>query len=194
MAPLLLLASDSPRRRALLREAGIDFETASPAIVERADTALTLLELSAYNAARKGMAVARRHRDRVVLAADTLVALEGEVMGKPDDLEDALRILRRLSGKVHQVCTAVFVGHLASGQGAAFQEMTDVRFKRLSESHIRRYVARVNPLDKAGAYAAQGDGAEIIDRMEGSYSNVVGLPMERTLPILARFGIRVNRA
>lgn len=193
MGASLVLASNSPRRGELLAQAGIEFEIVPPEVAERSDPNFALSELTTWNAVRKGLAVARAYPGRVVLAADTLVALDGKVIGKPNDLEGAVRILQELSGRVHQVCSAVFVGHLARGRTGVFQEISHVRFKRLGQTAIRKYVARVNPLDKAGGYAAQGHGADIIEQIEGSYTNVVGLPMERTLPLLARFGIRPKK-
>ena len=189
MSPKFILASNSPRRFDLLTEAGFAFEVIAPDVPERSDIALTLRELVTWNALRKGFAVARAHPDRVVLAADTLVAWQGEFIGKPRDHADAVRILQRLSGNVHEVCSAVFLGHLARQRTIVFQEISRVRFKPLSRAAVEHYLARVNPLDKAGAYAAQGDGGEIIEEIDGSYTNVVGLPMEQTVPALAHFGI-----
>jgi septum formation protein len=186
----LLLASDSPRRAALLAEGGFDFETVSPRVAEKFDVDLTLRELTMWNAIRKGTSVARMRSDRVVLAADTLIALEGKVIGKPADLSEAARILRRLSGRTHEVCSAVFVCHFAAGRSASIDEISHVRFRRLSIAGIDNYLARVDPLDKAGAYAAQGGGAEIIEKIEGSVSNVVGLPIEQTRRLLRQFGIK----
>jgi septum formation protein len=186
----LVLASDSPRRAALLAEAGFDFETVSPRIEERFDVDLTLRELTMWNAIRKGTSVARMRPDRVVLAADTLIALEDKVIGKPADLSEAAQILRRLSGQTHEVCSAVFIYRFAAGQAATFHEFSSVRFRRLTEAKIDKYLAKVDPLDKAGAYAAQGCGAEIIAKIDGSYTNVVGLPMEKTVVALAQFGIQ----
>ena len=185
----LLLASGSPRRAALLAEAGFDFETVSPRIEEKLDVDLTLRELTMWNAIRKGTSVARMRPDRVVLAADTLIALEGKVIGKPADLGNAAQILRRLSGRTHQVCSAVFIYRFAAGQPVAFHEFSRVRCRRLSTNEIDTYLAKVDPLDKAGAYAAQG-GAEIIAKIDGSYTNVIGLPMEKTLVALAQFGFQ----
>ena len=185
----LLLASGSPRRAALLAEAGFDFETVSPRIEEKLDVDLTLRELTMWNAIRKGTSVARMRPDRVVLAADTLIALEGKVIGKPADLGNAAQILRRLSGRTHEVCSAVFIYRFAAGQPVAFHEFSRVRFRRLSTNEIDTYLAKVDPLDKAGAYAAQG-GAEIIAKIDGSYTNVIGLPMEKTVVALAQFGIQ----
>jgi septum formation protein len=189
----LVLASDSPRRAALLAEAGFEFETVSPRVAEKFDLDLTLRELTMWNAIRKGIPVARAYPDKIVLAADTLIALEDEIIGKPVDLSEAAQTLLRLSGRTHEVCSAVFIHRFAVGQPAAFHEISRVRFRRLSKAQINRYLAKVHPLDKAGAYAAQGHGAEIIARIEGSFSNVVGLPIEQTRRVLGQFGIRPRR-
>jgi septum formation protein len=185
----LLLASNSPRRRELLLEAGFSFEVFAPKITERFDVDLTLRELTELNAIRKGMAAARARPENVVLAADTLVSIDNEILGKPEDKREAVAMLQRLSGRAHEVCTSVFIGHLAKSKSATFSEISRVYFQRLTRARIDRYFARVNPLDKAGAYAAQGFGREIIEKIDGSYTNVVGLPMEKTIPALAEFGV-----
>lgn len=186
----LVLASCSPRRAALLADAGFGFESITPRVAEKFDVELTLRELTMWNAIRKGVPVARACPDRIVLAADTLIALDDEIIGKPADFEQAAQILRRLSGRSHEVCSGVFIGHCAAARSATFHEVSRVRFRRLSSATIKNYVAKVDPRDKAGAYAAQGSGAEIIARIDGSYTNVVGLPMEKTVVALAQFGIR----
>ena len=190
--PGLILASGSPRRRKLLEAAGFTFKVRAPDVSERADTHLTARELTGWNAVRKGMAVAHRHPDRVVLAADTIVFLDGDIIGKPADFAQALGILGRLSGRTHQVYSSVFVTHLARAHATLFCEISRVRFRQLDDRQIREYLAKINPLDKAGAYAAQGHGAQIIAEIDGSYSNVVGLPMEQTTAVLRKFGIRPN--
>ena len=192
--PSFVLASSSPRRAALLSNAGFEFEIAAPRIAERFDAAVTLRELTLWNALRKGMSVAQTCPDAVVLAADTLVALENETIGKPADLKEAARMLRRLSGRTHEVCSAVLIYHQTSGRSAVFHDISRVRFHRLNRAMIDKYVAKVDPLDKAGGYAAQGSGAEIIAKIEGSFTNVVGLPMEKTIDALAKFGIRPRRS
>jgi len=185
----LILASHSPRRRELLDSAGFSFKTVSADVTEKLDVDLTLGELTLFNARRKAAAVARLHPEAVVLAADTLVALEGEVIGKPRDLDHAAQILRRLSGRIHNVCSAVVISRLTPARSTSFHEISHVRFHRLSKDKIDRYLAEINPLDKAGAYAAQGFGAEIIAGIQGSFTNVVGLPMEKTMRALKDFGI-----
>ena len=118
-----------------------------------------------------------------------MVATDGQVLGKPRDLEDAARILRRLSGRAHEVWTAVQIVDVTSRKSRSFQEMSRVHFRSLDDRAIQNYLAKIDPLDKAGAYAAQGDGKAIIEKIEGSYSNVVGLPMEKTARVLRDFGV-----
>ena len=192
--PSLVLASGSPRRAALLSEGGFKFEIASPRVAEKFDAALTLRELTLWNAIRKGMSIAQMRPDAVVLAADTLVAMENQVIGKPADLNEAAQMLGRLSGRTHEVCSAVAIYQQTSGRSDVFHDVSRVRFHRLSNATIKNYLAKVGPLDKAGAYAAQGSGAEIIAKIEGSFTNVVGLPMEKTVAALAKFGVRPKSA
>ena len=189
MRSKLLLASNSPRRRELLLEAGFGFEVFAPDVEERFDVNLTLRELTALNAIRKAMAAAQLRPKNVVLAADTLVAIDDRILGKPRDKSAAVSMLRQLSGRAHEVCTSVFICHLTRARSTSFHEISRVRFRRLSRAQIDNYLARVNPLDKAGAYAAQGFGRAIIEKIDGSYTNVVGLPIEKTIPALAAFGI-----
>lgn len=186
----LILASHSPRRRELLAAARLDFETVATNVAERFDVDLTLCELTLFNAHRKAATAARLYPEAIILAADTLVALDGEVIGKPRDLNHAAQILKRLGGRVHQVCSAVVISHLARARSTSFREISHVRFHKLSKDKIDKYLAKINPLDKAGAYAAQGNGAEIIAEIQGSVTNVVGLPMERTIPALRAFGVK----
>ena len=185
-----MLASSSPRRVALLSEAGFEFEIDKPRVAEKFDAALTLRELTLWNATRKGMSIALRRPDAVVLAADTLVALENHIIGKPSDLSEAARMLRSLSVRTHEVCSAVAIYQQTSGRSAIFHDISRVRFRRLRNATIENYLAKVSPLDKAGAYAAQGSGAEIIAKIDGSFTNVVGLPMEKTVAALSKFGIQ----
>jgi septum formation protein len=184
LAPLIL-ASNSPRRRTLLAKAGYEFEVFAPAVSEIAVKHLSLRELTIANATRKALLVSRLHPHRIVLAADTLVALDGKIIGKPCDLDHARAILRRLSGRTHNVCTGVLI--LGPQRRISFAEISSVRFRKLSESAITKYFGVVNPIDKAGAYAAQDAGRSIIASVAGSFTNVIGLPMKRTMEALARF-------
>ena len=184
-----ILASGSPRRRKLLAATGFEFEVVVPAVSEISSLSLTLREATICNATRKGAAVARLHPNKVVLGADTLVEIDGNVIGKPADLDDAFRILRQLSGRAHNVVTAVFISCSVLQRSLSFHEVSQVFFHSLTDPAIRTYLAKVKPLDKAGAYAAQEFGSEVIASVQGSFTNVVGLPMEKTIQALARFGI-----
>jgi septum formation protein len=189
VSPHFVLASGSPRRRQLLNEAGFQFEVLTLPVEEVAHDWLTIRELTTWNAGRKAAEISERSPNAVVLAADTLVTIDNTVLGKPADLDDAVRILRRLSGRSHEVWTAVRINHAARARSESFHEMSRVHFRSLDDTTIRNYLAKIDPLDKAGAYAAQGFGTEIIDHIEGSYTNVVGLPMEKTTSVLRSFGV-----
>ncbi len=188
----LVLASQSPRRTELLQKAGFRFSIVAARAAELTSPALTARELTLLNALRKGRSVLSEiEPGAIVLAADTLVEFRGEFLGKPADLGAAKGMLQRLNGKRHRVHTGVYLAE-ASGKYLVFVESSAVTFKKLSEKGIARYLARVNPLDKAGAYAAQEEGASIIRKIEGSRTNVIGLPLRRTIRALAKFGIRAG--
>lgn len=173
----IVLGSASPRRAELLRGAGIDFDVA-PANVD--ETVHSGEQPDAYVrrvAATKARAVAARARDRVVLAADTTVVIDGMMLGKPVDDNDAKRMLCLLSGRTHDVLTAVAVFRAAMAEPLVDVERTEVEFAPLTEFEIDWYVATGEPRDKAGAYAIQGYASRFVTRIDGSYSNVVGLPI-----------------
>jgi septum formation protein len=177
--PPLILASASPRRVELLRQLQLEFQIVPSDAEEIFDGQLSPLELCQLNAHRKARAVAKKIPDALVLGADTLVFLEGEIMGKPRDRADARRMLARLQGRMHQVVTGVSLIHLRNHRERLFAVSTDVTFRPLTAGQIGDYVAKVNPLDKAGAYAIQEHGDMIVSEISGSFSNVVGLPVER---------------
>lgn len=177
--PRLILASASPRRAELLRQLNVTFEILPGHAVEVAHEHLSPLEICQLNAHRKARAVAKKIPDALVLGADTLVFLGGEILGKPANLADAERMLADLQGRTHQVVTGVSLIHLRGYHERLFAVSTDVTFRPLTAAQIRDYLARVNPLDKAGAYAIQEHGDMIVAQISGSYSNVVGLPLER---------------
>ena len=176
----LVLASASPRRVQLLREAGFAFEAVSPDGVEEAhDAALTPGALTVENARRKACAVSALRPEALVIGADTLVYVDGIPLGKPAGHEEARAMLRSLSGRAHEVCTGVFLAWDGGRRGLGFHDVTEVVFKTLTDDDIRAYHALVNPLDKAGAYGIQEHGGRIIAGHEGSWTNVMGLPMEK---------------
>jgi septum formation protein len=201
-APVLYLASKSPRRQALLKQLGIEFEALllrealgrERDVVEEAldaEPALHYVERIARTKAQVGWQRMQNRKlaERPVLGADTEVVLDGEVFGKPRDADDAVRMIKRLSGRTHQVLTAVAI---------RYRDVTEVdlstsrvTLRRLAAAEIERYVRSGEPLDKAGAYAVQGRAAAFVSRIEGSYSGIVGLPLCETAVLLARVGVAV---
>ena len=179
--PPLILASASPRRVELLRQLSLDFKVVPADVAEVHHEQMTARELSQINAYRKARTIAKKFPDALVLAADTLVYLEATLFGKPATLEDAFRMLEQLQGRTHQVVTGICLLHLRNHRQAVFAESTAVTFHPLDEASIRRYLSSVNPLDKAGAYAIQEEGDLIVEKIDGSYTNVVGLPLERLM-------------
>jgi septum formation protein len=177
--PPLILASTSPRRAELLRLLKLDFRVIPSTATEILDEQLSPFEVCQLNARRKARAVAKKNPDSLVLGADTLVFIDGEIMGKPASRAEAERMLTRLQGRTHQVVTGICLLHLRTHRQTVFAESTAVTFHPLNEVKIRRYLNRVNPLDKAGAYAIQEEGDLIVEKIDGSYTNVVGLPVER---------------
>jgi septum formation protein len=193
--PQLILASASPRRRELLASLGLQFEVMPAEVVEHEAEDSEPRAMVRHNATLKAEWVAARRPEALVLGADTTVFIEGQVLNKPRDLAEARAMLLRLSGRTHTVYTGLAVrrgcDHLAADTGVA----SEVIFKVLDRNVIDRYFSLVNPLDKAGAYAIQEGADLIIDGWRGSYSNVVGLPVEETKQILTRCGLcRESRA
>lgn len=187
----LVLASSSPRRRQLLAMVGACFEVDPPAVDENFPDGLSPEQGAVALACAKADQVARRRPDDVVVGADTLVVLDGDVLGKPRDADEARRMLQRLSGRTHEVWTGLAVRHRSRGRSAEGAECTRVTFRELDPGEIERYVALGEGMDKAGAYAVQGVGAIFVVRIEGCYYNVVGLPLARLAGMLRPFGVRL---
>ena len=177
--PPLILASTSPRRAELLRRLKLEFTVVPSEATELWHDQLSPLEVCQLNAHRKARTVAKKIPDALVLGADTLVFLDDEALGKPDTLAEAQRMLSRLQGRAHQVVTGVSLIHLRGHRERIFAVSTDVLFHPLDAAQIRDYLSLINPLDKAGGYAIQEHGEKIVSHIYGSYSNVVGLPVER---------------
>lgn len=185
--PSIILASASPRRVELLRQLKLEFEVLPTDAPEVMHEFLTPLEVCQLNAHRKARIIAKKIPDSLVIAADTLVFLNGEIFGKPKDMPEAVGMLSRLQGKTHQVVTGVCLVHLRAHRERLFTASTDVTFHPLDEAQIKSYLSKINPLDKAGAYAIQEFGEKIIAEISGSYSNVVGLPIEQVREELTAF-------
>ncbi len=177
--PLIILASASPRRSELLGELGRPFQVIPSDAEEVRNDQLSAQEICQLNAYRKARAVAKRFPDALVIGADTLVFLEGVAFGKPHGAAEAFEMLSRLQGKSHDVVTGVCLIHLRAHRQRVFAVSTQVTFRSLTEPAIRRYLETVHTLDKAGAYAIQEKGEMLVASIDGSYSNVVGLPLER---------------
>lgn len=192
----LVLASASPRRRQLLAQIGLAFRVRESDVDEGpllagADDPRRLTRGLAL---AKAMAVGRRETDALVLAADTVVVLDGEILGKPRDADEAAAMLSRLQGRTHRVVTGVAVLDAATGRSRTAAEETRVTLRELSPAEIAAYVAGGEPMDKAGAYAVQGLGAVLVTRIDGCFYNVVGLPLALTADLLRDFGLSLRDA
>ena len=183
----LILASGSPRRRDLLAKAGYRFEVIPAEVEELEPGVFPFRKLCAANAALKAREVHAHHPEAVVLGADTLVGVDGDVLGKPRDIVEAVSMLERLSGRVHEVCTGVCL--CGGGEERTFFEVTWVRFHKFDREVIREYTQRVDVIDKAGSYAIQEHGEMLVEKVEGSFENVVGLPVDRVVQELERLGV-----
>ena len=182
----IVLASASPRRLNLLSAAGFDV-VVQPADVEEYSGGFPPRDLVLANAGLKALAVASQEgrRGDLVLGADTVVVLDGKILGKPRDMGDAVLMLEQLSGRIHEVLTGVCLIRGGAVARCSFVESTRVGFRTLSAGEIAAYLTDIDPLDKAGAYAAQEDGGRLIERIEGSLENVIGLPVARVIEAIA---------
>lgn len=192
----MILASASPRRLELLRSLGLRPLVLATTVDEQQVGTETAQELVARLARDKGRRVAARTPAdpvTIVLGADTEVVLHRRPLGKPQDAAEARAMLRRLGGREHQVMTGVYLWRSDTGREAGGVEVTTVAFRRLVPREIEAYVATGEPSDKAGAYAIQGRGRQLVERVEGSFSNVVGLPLERLPGWLSDLGVSLEQ-
>ncbi|NLI14599.1 Maf family protein [Pelotomaculum propionicicum] len=187
----IILASSSPRRVELLKQIGLPFRVFCCEVDETPPPGLNPGQLVELLAERKAAGIAGKVDRGIVLGADTVVVCQGQLLGKPLDAEDAARMLGKLQGGAHEVYTGVALVEAESGRRSVTHEKTVVYFRPLGENEIRRYAATGEPLDKAGAYAVQGLAAVFIHRLEGCYTNVVGLPLARLAVMLKEFGYEV---
>ena len=190
----IILASQSPRRIALLKQLGLEFEVQPSAVDETAVRGRTPRETAIEAARRKAEDVAQHASDALIIAADTIVCRGRRIYGKPANEGEARKTLRELSGNMHRVITGLAINrstpaaHSASAPEMALDAVeTKVFFKRLSDQMIAEYLATGEPFDKAGAYGIQGHGGELVERIEGCYFNVVGLPLPRLVEMLSSF-------
>jgi septum formation protein len=185
----LILASASPRRRELLAEFGVPFDVVVADVTEHEESSTDPRVMVAHNAALKADWVAERNPEALVLGADTTVFIDGHALNKPAGSDEARAMLRRLSGRTHTVFTGLAVRRVRDGLRIDDGVATDVTFKVLDERTIDTYLARVHTLDKAGGYAIQEHGDLIVASHHGSYTNIIGLPLELTKQILTRCGL-----
>ena len=185
----ILLASGSPRRKEYLERYGFVFRVAASNIDEKMEDGEQPLTYAMRMATEKAEAVAKSCLpDEVILAADTIVVLKGRVLGKPADLSEAIEMLEDLNGRTHEVVTAYAILSPTDNKVVKNYSRTKVLFGRVSPEHIRAYVESEEPLDKAGSYSVQNTGTFLVERIEGSYNNVVGLPIEKVIRDLLRHG------
>jgi len=184
----LILASESPRRYELLKQMGLDFDVTPSGVKEDFIQGETPQAHVIRLAEAKALEVGDRYPDRWVIAADTIVYINGSILGKPRNREEALEMLRRLSGKEHWVLTGFSIRHLAKGIGGQEVVRTAVKVKTLSLDEMGWYIQTGEPFDKAGGYAIQGIGSFMIESIRGSFTNVVGLPLCEVIQMLNRLG------
>jgi septum formation protein len=184
---LLVLASASPRRRQLLADAGVEFEIIESGIDEQRRPGESGPDFARRMACEKALAVSFRRPDALVLGADTIVEIDSEILGKPHDPPEARTMLRKLSGRAHQVLTGFALARAGQIVESAVIE-SGVMFRKLSRAEVERYIATNEPYDKAGGYAIQGDARDFIAAVEGSTANVMGLPIDEVLEALRRHG------
>lgn len=186
----VILASGSPRRRELMTRLGINFQYVTSTATEDMNPEIAVEDLSIKNAAMKGYDVANIYDEAFIIAADTIVSCDGRIFGKPKGEEDVIETLRFLSGKKHSVTTGVAIINKRAGVCERFHKITDVYFKKFGDSFIKWYIATDEPFDKAGSYAIQGKGCLMVDKIDGCYDNVVGLPVSELFERLIKFGVR----
>jgi septum formation protein len=189
----IVLASASPRRAELLQKIGLDFTVQAADVEENFDPSQNLETQLENLALRKAWAVADTLNAGLVIGADTVVVIDGEVLGKPASSKEAALMLSRLSKRKHQVLTGLAVIDVKTGKVISGVESTMVQFRALSPAEITAYVETGEPLDKAGAYGIQEKGATLVERIEGCYFNVVGLPVARMVAMLKEAGLEVHR-
>lgn len=185
----VILASNSPRRKELLRQIGLEFSVDPADVDERVLPDEPPEQYAVRVALDKARVAAVRARAGLIIAADTIVVLDGEILGKPADAEDATRMLTKLSGRAHTVITGLAIKDASTGKELTRASSTRVWFRAITQREIAAYVSTGEPLDKAGAYGIQQRGALLVDKIEGCYFNVVGLPLSLLGELLQAFGV-----
>ncbi|HZJ77231.1 MAG TPA: Maf family protein [Clostridia bacterium] len=188
----IILASASPRRKEILENAGLEFSVCVAEIDETVEENLSAEKTAIKLAEKKASTVAKSYPNHIVLGVDTVVAVEDKILGKPKSEEDAVSMLKTLSGREHFVCTGVCI--ISKTTKKSFCQKTKVKFYNLTDEEIREYVKTGEPMDKAGAYGIQGKGCVFVQGIEGDYFNVVGLPVARTVKELKKMNKKAPKS
>lgn len=188
---MIILASSSPRRKELLTLLGLDFTIDASEIEEKLDPRFTPSERVARLSQQKAAATGKKYKEGIIIAADTMVFFNNELIGKPKDAKDATKMLQKLSGTVHSIITGFTILDAASGKRVTKAVETKIWFRKLSSQEITKFIEREKPFDKAGAYAAHELGAIFIEKVEGDFLGAVGLPISSVAKELKKFGVQV---
>ncbi|NLZ54365.1 MAG: septum formation inhibitor Maf [Thermoanaerobacteraceae bacterium] len=191
MSKSIILASASPRRQQLLSQLGLEFSVEPSCLDENLNIEMDFGSLAAEMAFKKAMAVAKKHNKGLVIGADTIVVLGDRILGKPSTFKEAEEMLNSLSGRWHRVYTGLSLVDAFTKRYISDFEESRVKFKDLSSLEIQNYIKTGEPMDKAGAYGIQGIGALIVEKIEGDYYNIVGLPLFKLNKMLAEFDIKI---
>jgi septum formation protein len=187
----IILASGSPRRKELLKNIGLKFEVSAEDVEEELTGSLSPATLAEKLSLKKAKAAAKKYPDAIIIAADTIGVFEGQIIGKPHTAIEAKRMLTMLSGKSHLVVTGYSIIDTGIKKSVTKSVETKVYFRKLTKAEIESYVKTGEPLDKAGAYAIQGLGALIVEKIEGDYYNIIGLPLNSLMESLREFGVKI---
>jgi septum formation protein len=182
----LILASSSPRRAEILKKEKIEFDIRFPPNINEERAAYDPVEHVLTLSKEKALSVSRQMEEGIILGADTIVVLDGEIMGKPQDKDEAFLILKKLSGKTHEVYTGMTLLNKYNGKTVSDYDCTEVEFNQLEDEKIVNYINSGEPMDKAGAYGIQGMGSFLVEKIQGSMDNVIGLPTEKLKEMLIR--------
>lgn len=188
----IILASSSPRRKMLLEQLGLEFEIVVSDVEEKVEAGLTPEEVAKSLAYQKAMSVADPLKGNyLVLGLDTIVVIENEILGKPGNESEIYEMLRKLSGKTHQVLTGICVVNILEGSHLIECDISNIKFREISDEEIKAYIKSGEPFDKAGSYAIQGLGGVFVEKITGSYSGIVGLPVFLADRMLKHYGVKV---
>lgn len=187
----IILASASPRRKKLLEQIGLSIKVVPSDIDEKLNPRLKPKAQAETLSLEKAEIVAAKYPDSIIIAADTLVYTNGNILGKPKNMEEAKRMIQKLQGKTHSVITGFTIYHKASKKIVTDSAETKVTFRKLKDTEIKNYLKKEKPLDKAGGYGVQGIGVVLVETINGDYSNVVGLPLGKIIPTLKKYGVEI---